>query len=69
MWWNHTPQRVVEIVIDNDGDPIPREAVQGIGSQLFEEQTLSWSRKNIGQRVRVTARLPLTAEDLTVAVD
>jgi two-component sensor histidine kinase len=51
--------RVVEIRIDNDGLPPVSNATPGIGSQLFDEQSLEWSRKQVGDRVRVTARLPL----------
>lgn len=47
--------RVVEIRIDNDGLPLANDATPGIGSQLFDEQSLEWSRKQVGDRVRVTA--------------
>jgi signal transduction histidine kinase len=56
--------RVVEIQIDNDGLPLSRNATPGIGSQLFDEQSLEWSREQVGDRVRVTARLPLTPHSL-----
>jgi hypothetical protein len=56
--------RVVEIRIDNDGLPLSRDATPGIGSQLFDEQSLEWSRAQVGDRVRVTARLPLALRSL-----
>lgn len=51
--------RTVDIRIDNDGLPLSRNATPGIGSQLFDEQSLEWSLAQVGDRVRVTARLPL----------
>jgi signal transduction histidine kinase len=60
----HKDDRVVEIRIDNDGLPLPRDAKPGIGSQLFDEQSLEWSREQVGDRVRVTARLPLSPYSL-----
>jgi signal transduction histidine kinase len=56
--------RVVEIRIDNDGLPLASDATPGIGSQLFDEQSLEWSREQVGDRVRITARLPLTLHSL-----
>lgn len=55
-------ERVVEIQIDNDGLPLPSDPTPGIGSQLFDEQSLEWSREQVGDRVHVTARLPLTLQ-------
>jgi signal transduction histidine kinase len=55
-------ERAIELVVDNDGAPIPRSSQPGIGSQLFDEQTLSWSRKRVGSRVRVRAKLPMSQE-------
>jgi two-component sensor histidine kinase len=54
-------ERAIHLVVDNDGAPLALPSKPGIGSQLFEEQTLSWSRKQVGRKVRVTARLPLSA--------
>jgi signal transduction histidine kinase len=51
--------RVVEIRIDNDGLPLASDATPGLGSQLFDEQSMEWAREQVGDRVRVTARLPL----------
>ena len=56
--------RVVEIRIDNDGLPLVSNATPGIGSQLFDEQSLEWSREQVGDRVSVAARLPLVLHSL-----
>jgi two-component sensor histidine kinase len=55
-------KREVLLVVENDGIAPPAHSHPGIGSQLFDEQTLSWSRKKVGSRVRVQARVPLTGE-------
>lgn len=55
-------QRAVDLVVDNDGVGLSRKSRKGIGSQLFDEQTLSWSRKKVGSVVRVQARVPLSQE-------
>jgi two-component sensor histidine kinase len=52
-------QRVIDLTIDNDGKPLAKDAAPGIGSQLFDEQTLSWTRKQVGPLVRVKAQLPI----------
>jgi len=51
--------RAVELTVDNDGHPLSKEPRPGIGSQLFDEQTLSWSRVQVGETVRVVAKIPL----------
>lgn len=56
--------RVVEIRIDNDGLPLPSYPTPGIGSQLFDEQSLEWAQEQVGDRVRVSARLPLGLHSL-----
>jgi signal transduction histidine kinase len=55
-------ERAIELVVDNDGAPIPPSSQPGIGSQLFDEQALTWSRKRVGSRVRVRAKLPMSQE-------
>ena len=49
----------LQITVRNDGKPISSEAVQGIGTSLFDSMSLSWSRKNVDKQVVVTAVVPL----------
>lgn len=47
------------ITVRNDGKPITNEAVEGIGTSLFENMSLNWSRKNEENHVVVTAVVPV----------
>ncbi len=60
--------RAIELAFGNDGLPLPAHPKLGIGSQLFDEQTLSWSRTQEGDTVRVTARLPLATHPASSAI-
>jgi|GEM_PF-1954250 len=50
---------VLEINVSNDGRPLQEGAGRGIGSQLLEELSLSWSRFQDGELVRVRASVPV----------
>lgn len=52
-------QRAIDLVVENDGLALSDSIKPGLGSQLFDEQTLAWSRKRIGSRTVVQAKLPL----------
>jgi signal transduction histidine kinase len=50
---------VLEIDVSNDGKALTDELARGIGSQLLEELSLSWSRVQEGEFVRVRASVPV----------
>jgi hypothetical protein len=50
---------VLEIDVSNDGKELTDELARGIGSQLLEELSLSWSRVQEGEFVRVRASVPV----------
>jgi signal transduction histidine kinase len=46
--------------VENNGEAIPENPRYGLGSQLFDEVCLEWSREQLGkERVAVVARVPL----------
>lgn len=49
----------VVVKVENKGEPIPENPRIGLGSQLFDEVSLDWSRKQIRGGVIFEARLPL----------
>lgn len=52
--------RLVEIVVENDGAKLNPNAKLGLGSHLFDEVSLGWSRDQVGNLVRLTVRIPLS---------
>lgn len=51
--------RAIALEIVNDGNPLAPNLRRGLGSQIFDERCLSWSREQIGALVRLEARIPL----------
>lgn len=51
---------MILIVVANDGKPLIEGSKSGLGSQIFDEICLNWSRKQFGQNIRVDALIPLT---------
>lgn len=51
--------RSFEIDALNDGSPLSAEPHSGLGSQLFDELALSWSRSQEAAGVRLVVRLPV----------
>ena len=56
-----TADSVVTLQIDNDGKRLPSRTQPGLGSQLFDETCLSWTRRQVGDLVWLEARIPLTS--------
>lgn len=54
-------QRAIELLVENDGLALSESIEPGIGSQLFDEQTLAWSREQVGNKTVVRARLPFSS--------
>jgi len=52
--------RCVDLRIENDGAKLPLNSRVGLGSDLFEESCLNWSRTQKGAHVALTATLPLS---------
>ena len=51
--------RLVEIVIENDGKALEPGVENGLGSQIFDDLTMRWSRTQVGPLVRLEAKVPL----------
>lgn len=49
----------ISIAVHNDGTPLPTEFSVGIGTQLLDDMTLSWSRQNEPKGVLLMAKVPL----------
>lgn len=49
----------INLVIDNNGRPLHTDPIQGMGSRIFDESCLSWSRSQHGSTVRLHATIPL----------
>lgn len=49
----------IDLVVENDGTPLGSEGRAGLGSQIFTERCLSWSRMQVGSLVRLEAQIPL----------
>lgn len=58
-----TKTRSVDLQIANNGSPVPADARVGLGTDLFHESSLEWSRVHGDGRVVVHATLPLTKWD------
>lgn len=52
-------QRNLDVTVSNDGLPVCGSAKPGLGSQLFEDLTVEWSRKQLNKRLVVLARVPI----------
>lgn len=52
-------KKVIELRIENDGSPVEDKVELGLGSQLFDDLTLSWSRGVESGRTFVSAHLPV----------
>lgn len=50
--------RAIALEITNDGNPLAPNTRRGLGSQIFDERCLSWSRKQGGARVVLNANIP-----------
>jgi signal transduction histidine kinase len=50
----------VQLLIRNNGLPLPAQIENGLGSQLFDDVTLEWNREQVVSDVVVTARVPFT---------
>lgn len=51
-------QGAIELVVDNDGRALGTSTLPGVGSRLFDESCLSWSRHQVGPLVRLKALVP-----------
>jgi two-component sensor histidine kinase len=51
----------VALEISNYGSPLPEDLQEGLGSQLFDDVTLEWSREQAGPDVVVKARVPMSS--------
>lgn len=49
----------VFVTVINNGAPLPQQHTAGIGSQLLDDMTLTWSRENRSDTVVLTATVPL----------
>lgn len=54
--------REIALEVANDGNPLAPNSRRGLGSQVFDERCLSWSREQNGALVRLEARIPLNQE-------
>lgn len=52
----------VTLTIENDGQPPPPKAVRGMGSEMFDEMSIRWSRSHEDGRVIVQAVVPVSAK-------
>lgn len=50
--------RAIALEIVNDGNPLAPYLRRGLGSQIFDERCLSWSRTQEGDRVLIRATIP-----------
>lgn len=50
--------RAIALEINNDGNPLASNHRQGLGSQIFDERCLSWSRTQEGGQVVLRANIP-----------
>jgi hypothetical protein len=50
--------RSVEMVVDNDGKALEPGAQGGLGSQMFDDLTMRWSRTQVGPLVRLVSTVP-----------
>lgn len=55
----HPNTNEISLSIENDGKPLADEVKSGLGSLIFDERCLSWTRVQHGHLVRVHARIPL----------
>lgn len=51
----------IELTVTNDGRPLALALHNGLGTQMFDDMCLSWSRDQVGPHVRVEARIPLSS--------
>lgn len=54
----------VLVVVDDDGHGLPQPTVSGLGSQLLDQVCLSWERTPQSRGTRVTARVPVSPDNL-----
>ena len=52
----------VVVTIEDDGSGLDPSRVAGLGSRMFDELCVSWSRERVGERTRLTCTLPLVAD-------
>ena len=52
----------IDLEIANDGSPLAGDSRRGLGSQIFDERCLRWSRVQVGNFVHVEASLPLSLQ-------
>jgi hypothetical protein len=50
--------RSVEMVVENDGKALEPGAQGGLGSQIFDDLTMRWSRTQVGHLVRLVSTVP-----------
>jgi hypothetical protein len=50
--------RLVEMAVENDGKALEPSAQNGLGSQIFDDLTMRWSRTQVGALVRLAATVP-----------
>lgn len=53
---------IVVLTIDDDGTGLDPSRVTGLGSRMFDELCVSWSRERVGETTRLTCSLPLVAD-------
>ncbi|MDF9809858.1 signal transduction histidine kinase [Aurantimicrobium minutum] len=49
----------IELHVSNNGEPVSGNSLPGIGTQLLNDLTLSWTRQNLGGMVVLDAVIPL----------
>ncbi|MEY4422954.1 MAG: hypothetical protein RLZZ258_57 [Actinomycetota bacterium] len=58
---DRSEDELIELTAVNDGNPVPTEAPEGVGSQMLNELTLDWNIQNrAGSGVVFRASLPLS---------
>lgn len=53
-------QNAVLINVENDGTALKLGQTAGLGSQIFDEMCLEWSRIQLANAVQVNALIPIT---------
>lgn len=60
-------QRIARTIISNDGARLRDTPVAGLGTRAMDDLTVTWSRKQVADRVVVDAVIPLQADPSTGA--